>query len=147
MIELSPSEAMDQIKRQIDTLPKDHLAGLLKALLDESEVNQSPHLLAFVMRGIKRPRNASSMGGVDSVATLAELAQGMLYQEQEGKRQWIRIVSIGKVEDFDSQGAQQYRDAVVQPAFSHMFVAASPIRIYGRKMPFQVKVAVGREPR
>jgi hypothetical protein len=147
MIELSAYEALEQMKRQIDTLPKDHLAGLLKALLDDSEVNQSAHLIAFIMRGIKPPPRPNSFGGVTTMATLAELAQGMLYQEREGKKRWLRIVEIGEVKNFDNSGYQQYRDAVVQPAFSHEFVSASPTRIFGYEKPFDVKVAEGREPR
>jgi hypothetical protein len=141
------NQAMRDIKRDIDARPKDQLAGLLKALLDEPEVNQSVHLLAVVMRGIAPPPRPNSFGGRDSVATLAELAPGMLYQEREGKRMWLRIVEIGPVENFDSSGAQQYRDAVVQPAFSHQFAEARPMRIFGYEKPFPVKVAVGREPR
>jgi len=141
------NQAMHDIKRDIDARPKDHLAGLLKALLDEPEVNQSVHLLSVIMRGLKPPPRPNSFGGVNTVATLKELAQGMLYQEREGKRMWLRIVEIGPVENYDSSGAQQYRDAVVQPAFSHQFAEARPMRIFGYERPFDVKVAAGREPK
>lgn len=143
MTELSAYSEMEQMKRQIDNLSKDHLAGLLKALLDEPEVNQSVHLLVLVMRGIQKPRRASSMGSVDTVATLTELAQGMIYQEHEGKREWLRIVSIDEVSD----DVPPYRDAVVQSAFSHEFVGARSRRIFGFDRPFKVKVAEGREPK
>ena len=141
------NQAMRDIKRDIDARSKDQLAGLLKALLDEPEINQSVHLLSVIMRGLKPPQRPNSLGFINTVATLAELAQGMLYQEREGKRRWMRIVTIGAVENFDSSGWQQYRDAVTQPAFSHEFVEAKPTRIFGYERPFDVKVAAGREPR
>lgn len=147
MTELSAYSEMEQLKRQVDTLSKDHLAGLVKALLDQPEINQSPQMLAFLMRGLRRPRNVSSMDGVDTVATLKELNQGMLYKEREGKRQWMRIVSIGEVKNLDNGGFQQYRDAIVEPAFSHVFVEAKSTRIFGYERPFDVKLAAGREPR
>lgn len=141
------NQAMRDMKRQVDNCPKDQLAGLLKALLDQPEINENPHLLAFIMRGIAPPKRPNSSGGVNTVAILKELTQGMLYLGREGRLGWLRIVSIGEVVNFDSQGAVQYRDAIVQPAFSHQFAESFPIRIFSGDRPFEVKVAVGREPR
>lgn len=141
---LTRSDVIDQIHANIDRASKDHLAGLLHAIIDRDELG--PEALAFIARTVRPPsRGASSTGSVDSTATLAELAQGMVYREPEGKRRWMRIVEIGPVANFDSGGYQQYRDAVTQPAFSHEFVSARSTRIFGYDRPFAVKVAQGRD--
>lgn len=130
-------------QRHIDRAPKDQLVGLVSALLERDDVPES--LLAFVLRGVRPPVPAgrSSMGAVTSTAALAELAQGMVYKEREGRRRWMRIVEIGPVVSMDMAGAAQYRNASVQPAFSHDFVKEAPTMIYDYETPFEVRVPEG----
>lgn len=125
-------------QRHIQRAPKDQLAGLLSALLERDDVPEA--VLAFVLRGVRPPVPAgrSSMGMVNSTAALDELAQGMLYREKEGKRQWMRIVEIGP-----SSNPTGYRDAIVHPAFSHEFVKEYPIRIFEYTTPYEVRVPEG----
>jgi hypothetical protein len=50
--------AMVDLHRRAENAPRDRLVALAHALLDEPDVNTSPHLLALVMRHIE-----PSLGG------------------------------------------------------------------------------------
>lgn len=129
-----------QIRADLEKISKDHLAGLLRSIVDSGEL--SLEMLQAVARNARPPARGGGAALADGVATLAELALGMVYREPEGKRQWMRIVKIGPVENFDSSGSQQYRNAAIQPAFSHAFVAARLTRIYGYdRGPFAIKIS------
>jgi hypothetical protein len=141
---LNLTEQLATAHRHIDQASKDQLAGLLHALLDREE-QLTDEILALILRGVRPPTPAgrSSMGMVNSTATLADLAQGMLYREREGKRRWMRIVEIGPVVNLDSSGAAARREAVTHPAFSHEVVKERPTLIYGYETPFEVRVPEG----
>lgn len=72
-------QAMVDLKRQVGYLSREHLAELVRQLLDESEVNTSVHVLGLVMRHAAMPSGQCESGAIGLVHPAHQVGEHPLW--------------------------------------------------------------------